>query len=414
MPLFNRSQKIVLVILVCVLLLFVSANVVARIVMPDILQKEISTVLDVPVKVSHAGVNFLSASLWMKDLEIQNIPDSKHPIFLSAKRMIINISFTSLVARQLIFQRVYFEEPTLNLERDEKGRLNLNEFESRLQSRFKPRFKLGKGHFFTGYEVDQFSIKGASFRYNDRWASEGPKKWLVHHLDFSFSNFYYPPQLIDPIPTSLFFSAKIEGIREGSILILGSGNFVVGERNFKIRGDFKNIHLRGINPFFSDFPMTMMDGYASLRSEAICKNDFLEVSSHIRIDELKLEEKPGFSKTKMVFGYPKKDVTQLFESMGTRPFDFDFKIAGDFNNPRFDFEKLIGNSMSQAIEGGLKKAFDQIEQKTAPPLDAAEHPIQRRTSGSGNRDKSSASFKTAVERLTGIKLPGNPESSNDR
>ncbi|MBI4387491.1 MAG: DUF748 domain-containing protein [Candidatus Omnitrophica bacterium] len=363
---------------------------------PKAIEQECSKVFGVPVRIGKAGVNFLNTSFWMRDFEMTNVTGMEARTFLSFKHLSINFSLTSLLARQLIFERIRFQDLVLNLERDQNGQLNLDYFQGQIQKRFKPKIKFGKRHFFTGYEIHQFSIKNGIFRYANRTIPEEVKRWMFRNIDLSFSNFAYPPQFVDPIPTSLYLNAKIDGIREGSVLILGTGNLFAGKKEFRIRSDLKNIRLRDLNPFFYDFPLFFTDGFLNLKSVTNSKDDWLTVTNEAFAEDIRFSEKPGFSKVKTVLGFPKKDIFELFEIMNGRPFHFDFSMSGDLEDPSFRLDEIFKQKFSEAIERQLEKAFQKLNQN-ALGADA-----QTR----GNSAKPQASLKQLIQQWTGIKFSG--------
>lgn len=372
---------------------FVSANITASVIAPRLLEKECEKILGVPVFVKKVDVNFLNASFSLRDVQVVNTSEMEEKYFLTAKNVSVNFSFTSLLARQLIFEKIRLEEPVLNLERSVSGRLNLNELQENIQNRFVTRIRLGKRHFFTGYEINQFAIKQGKFRYLNRVSNEGVRKISLHHLDFSFSNFSYPPQVVDPIPTSLHFNAKSDGLREASILVLGTGNFFAGQRTFKVRSDFKDFSLRDLNFFIPEFPLQMTDGFIDWKSTVSSQDDLLKMESQFVIENLKLAEKPGFSKIKTVFGFPKKDIIDLFLTMQGRPFDFDFSVSSDLNDPTLRLDEKIRGEISAAIQKQLNRVFEKLKQSAME----ADGEMQ-------GSDQSQDSFRKTLEQWTGIKL----------
>ncbi len=390
----KKTYRVIIIFVICFVVLFASADIAARIWVPKLLEGKITLLLGVPAHVEKAGINFLNASFWMQDFKIENLSDLEEREFLSFKRMSMNFSFTSLLARQLIFEKIQFRELVLHIEKDANGITNWERFHRNLKERFKPRFRLGAAHFFTGYEIHQFSIKNGTFRYAD-YSTQEERAWSFHHLDFSFSNFAYPPQIIDPVPTSAFFSAKTDGVREGSILILGSGNFFAGKKNFRVRSDFKNIMLRGMNGLFPEFPLVMADGYLDLKSVLECYDDSLKIANDASVLDLKLSEKSNKSKVKTVFGFQKKDVMELFQNMAGRPFNFSFEVSGDIGDPKFNLEQLIKNKFSSAIEEQIERLSEKYSEKSLRIV--MNKPVR-------SSEKPSTSLKQAFEQWTGIKV----------
>lgn len=390
----EKSQRVGILFLICFSCLFISAGIAARLTIPKLIEERCSALLGTRVHVEKAGINFLSASFWLRGLEIENFEDFKETTFLKLERMSLNLSFTSLLARQLIFEKIHLKNLMINIEKDEKGKTNLNKFHDVLESRFFPRIHLGKKHFFTGYEIHQFAIKNGTFDYFDPHTTVGRKKWMLYNLDFSFSKFTYPPQIIDPIPTSIFFSAKVDGVREGSVLVLGSGNFFAGRKSFKFRSDLKNIMVRDLNGLFPDFTLQMTDGFLDLKSNLTATDDFLQIVNTGTVSELKLGEKTSKQKSKTVFGYPKKDVIDLFQNMAGRPFHFDFKVSSDLNDPKVNLEALLKKEFQSTIELQLRRAFERYSETFGQVI--YEVPKQPK--------KPETSLKQAFEQWTGIKL----------
>ena len=392
----KKSHHVIIIFVVCLFLLFISANLAAQMLVPQVLETECSRLLGVPVTVEKAGINFLNASFWIKGFEMENSPKAEEKVFLSFRHLTINLSFTSLLARQLIVEKIKFQEPTLNLERNASGEFNLDHFSANLRNRFRPQMKLGRQHFFTGYEIHQFSVKNGAFRYVDNSRrSEKSKRWSLHHFDFSFSHFAYPPQFVDPVPTSLYLNAKVSGIREGNILILGSGNFFAGKRNFRVRSDLKNILLRDLNPFLPVFPLLMTDGFLDLKSVVYSKNDWFTMTNEVQVEDLRLKEKPGFEKIKTVFGFPKKDVIFLFDTIRGRPFDFNFAVTGNMEDPSFRPQALLKEALTSSIQDQLEHALSRFHEKTI-------------FADEGNKKqagKPQEAFRQTIEQWTGIKLP---------
>lgn len=389
----NRSRRIVIILLVCVFLFLVSATAASRLVIPNWIEGECAELFGVPASVKRAGINFVGTSFWIEDFALGNVAGAQERTFLSFKKMVIQFSFTSLFARQLIVDKIRFEEPILNLERDAVGVLNASRLESHLKDRFRPRIKFGRQYFFTGYELHHFSVKKGIFRYATYADAKTVKRWRVHHIDLSFSHFSYPPQLIDPVSTSIYVNAKMEGVREASLLVLGRGNFLSGKKDFRIRCDLNDVPLRELNSFFPELPVLLADGFLDLKSELQSKGDRFTLTNGASLEGLRIVEKPGFGKEKVVFGHPKKDVIDLFQKMEGRSFGFDYAVSGNLNDPNFHLGKSFKEKMEKAIEARLAQAFARLKENQLP---FDERSVSLATPRS--------SLREAFEEWTGIKI----------
>lgn len=360
----KKSHRAVVVLLVCFSFLFMAVTFASRIVIPHALEARCRDLFGVPVKIDKAGLNFLNGSLWVKGFEMENPPQSENEKFFSFRSLTVDLSFTSLLARQLIFEQIRFEEPTVNIERRANGELNIHHFERTFGDRFKPRIKLGRQFFFVGYEIRRFSIKRGVLRFFSDTSHNAPKRRSIRDIDLSFSFFAYPPSLVDPTPTSFYLSAKADGIREASLQILGKGSFLSAKRNFHARGDLKNIPARDLNAAFPEFPFLFTDGFADVKSELNSMNDRFRMTGKINVAGLKIADKVSFAKKKTAFGHPRKDILDLFEAAGGRPFDFDFELEGDFNDPVMGLKEVLREKIFVSIETELNKVLERFKGKT--------------------------------------------------
>jgi len=363
MPL-RKTHFTILIAALVLLATLSSVYMASRILVPSFIRKNVSALLGVPVHVQSGGINLFNTTFWIEGLEIGNVPGSRERFFLSLKYFEFNLSFTSFLANELIVEDIRFVDPVLNLERDLKGELNSDRLMSQLKQSFRPRFKIGKFKFFHHYAIRHLSIKNGTFRHYNQNAPADQKEWLFREIDFSFSEFDYPPKLNSPVTTSFYMSAKLSGQEEGKIRILGSGNFISNDKNFRVKSHFQNIALRDLNSLIPNPSQSGADGFSDIESAFNCEHNLLKITNKVRLREVSFPENGEKKFDEVVFGFSRKTLSQFFALTRDQLFQFDFSVSGKLTDPSFDLKQALAQSFFNSAHEELNRVIDRLNSES--------------------------------------------------
>ncbi len=360
MPL-RKSHLVIIIAVLLLIILLSSAHLASQILIPSMVEKNGKTLLGVPTSVERGGINFLNATVWLEGLEVGNVPGSRERIFLSIKRLEINLSFTSFLANEFIVEEVRLINPVLNLERDPRGNLNSDVLGHRFKQLFRPQIRIGKFEFFQRYAIQHFSIKSGTVRHLNHNALPEQREWVFRDIDFSFSEFNYPPRPNSPATTSFYLSSKLTGREEGKIRISGTGIFLSNNKNFKIKSSFQNIALRDVNSLNSvPTQAGIAGGFTDIDSVFYCENNQLKIDNQIKLRNVVIPETNGKKADEIVFGFSRKTLSQFFTLMNDKPFEFDFSVSGNLGDPSFDLKQELANSFFTSAHEKLDKSIDRL------------------------------------------------------
>lgn len=360
MPLRKSHLAIIIAVSLLVILLS-SAYLASQILIPSMIEKNGKALLGVPASVEKGGINFLNATLWLDGLEVGNVPGFRERVFLSIKRLEINLSFTSFLANEFIVEEVRLVNPVLNLERDPKGNLNSDILGHRFKQIFKPRIRIGKFEFFERYAIQHFSVKNGTVRHFNQNALSEQKEWIFRDIDFSFSEFNYPPRPNSPATTSFYLSSKLTGREEGKIRISGTGIFLSNSKNFKVKSSFQNIALRDLNSLNpGPAQVVAASGLTDIDSVFYCENNQLKIDNHVRFRNIVIPETNGKKTDEIVFGFSRKTLSQFFALMNEKPFEFDFSASGDLTDPAFDLREQLGSAFFASAHEALNQSIARL------------------------------------------------------
>lgn len=393
--LIKKSYLTILIAGFTLAVLLTAGYVASQILIPSIIQKNGKDLLGVPVRVEKGGFNFINATLWLEDLQIGNVPNAREPVFLSIKHFELNLSFVSIFANEFIVEDIRLFKPVLNLERDSNGNLNSDLLARQFKQMFRPRLHVGKFNLFQRYAIQHFEVKNGTIRHYNQNASSDQKEWVFRDIDFSFSEFNYPPRLDSPVTTSFYLSSQLSGREEGKIRILGSGVFLANDKNFKIKSIFQNIVLRDFYSLNSTPVLPgAMDGFIDVNSVISCEHNLLKIDNKVKLKNISLPENNGKKTEEIIFGFSRKTLSRFFELTKGQPFQFDFSVSGNLSDPSFDLREKLSSTFLNSVHDAFDKSIDRLNSGS---MQRVEKLIAGEKSGESNPAEL---FRQLVEKFT--------------
>jgi hypothetical protein len=349
------------------ILSLLAAQIASGFFLRPILEREGRRIFRVPVHIDRAGANIFGGSFWMKGIRIKNVEGFGEGDLMHARTLAVNLNLTSLLTHEFSVGQILLKDPFFWVEMNQQGSMNVTEFLSRAIYRFQ-KFAMKKQKLLqsiTSYELEKFAIRRGTINLIDR-RKEG-RVWTLESVSFSLARVLFPPDAQEALPIAIYLNATARGAREGQILVLGRLNPFAAKKSFDITLSAKDIALNEHPYLVSDVPLQLIDGNLQLKVKALCHENQADLYFQVRLSGLKLGEKEllGQKGSSLLFGLPAETVVDFFNDLQpvSEPFSFEFRLAGDLDDPKFNLTREIKDKIREKISDRvLEKMAAAVEE----------------------------------------------------
>lgn len=357
-------RRILFILVLGVVALLIAAQIASSFFLKPILERELRYILQVPVSIDHAGTNLFAGSFWIKGARIKNAQGFQEPDLLSARTIAVDLNLLSFLTNEFSISRILFKDPHLAFEVNEQGQFNVPLFVGRIAGRLqklvkeKPRL----ASLAARYMLEKFVIRNGTVQLIDRRQTE--RNGVLKSVFFSLARIVYPPDPEEALPIGIYVNAAVPGAQEGKILILGRLNIFVPKKSFDVTASAKGLAFSQWGGFIPDFPFRFTEGTFQLKVKALCHENQVDIYHQIRIEGLKFQTKERVQgKPPLVFGLAPETIARFFNDLQStnEPFEFEFRVTGDLDDPQFDVFSAIAERLRQVI-------YDRVANQVAPAL----------------------------------------------
>ena len=363
----NVIKKVMLIFIITLFVFLLVVQVAASFLLRPILEKELRNIFDVPVYINHAGANLFRASFWMKGIRFKNPAGFKEQDAITGRTVSIDLSLLSFLTNELVVTRIQFKDPQFILEINKQGESNFNYFMDKAIQHFqafekrKPKIV----RLITQYTLEKFSVRNGDFQLIDY--SQPERNWVLRSISFSLARIVHPGDPEEVMPTAIYMNASVPGPVEGQVLILGRLNPFVPKNSFDITASVRNLVFNQYSGLAHEFPLNFQEGTLQLKVKAVGHENQVDILYQVRVERLKFTLKEtDQKKPPLVFGLAPATLVRFFNDVhpGEKPFEFEFRVTGSLEDPKFDFWRETEDQLGEIISERITTEMQTIKQRT--------------------------------------------------
>jgi len=342
---FALIRKLVFSSFIFILLLYVILSLSAPLLKIKI-QEFLEEKFNINVKISGAGINLLTRSITLENLEINNPREPDDEIFLKIKKASIRPAILPFFEKKVVIARIAIDIPVLNLYTTEENNNNWDF----IWANQKNANKKNK----TFFPIKEFLIKDGKIKYSKKTNGQKTAEIEIDGLFLYLKSQKHPIQYIKdtPLYTNIKGRGYLPTLPKGTIKLEGNINFLEHLPSFLGKINMDNISLTYFNKFYPDnATIEVLNGSFSLETKTGCLQGRINAKPDVIVKNLKLKLTKNYS-TSDIFKLPILLVIDFFD-IYKEELKFSFNINGTLQDPQFHLEEILKQEISDMISESI-------------------------------------------------------------
>ncbi len=342
---FALIRKLVFSSFIFILLLYVILSLSAPLLKIKI-QEFLEEKFNINVKISGAGINLLTRSITLENLEINNPQEPDDEIFLKIKNVSIRPAILPFFEKKVVIARIAIDIPVLNLYTTEENNNNWDF----IWANQKNAVKENK----TFLPIKEFLIKDGKIKYSEKTNGKKTAEIEIDGLFLYLKSQKHPIQYIKdtPLYTNIKGRGYLPTLPKGTIKLEGNINFLEHLPSFLGKINMDNISLTYFNKFYPDnATIEVLNGSFSLETKTGCLQGRINAKPDVIVKNLKLKLTKNYS-TSDIFKLPILLVIDFFD-IYKEELKFSFNINGTLQDPQFHLEEILKQEISDMISESI-------------------------------------------------------------
>lgn len=335
---FRRLVVLLILIAAVVLAVEYAAAPTAR----RILVEKIKRDTGLTPQVSSVGLSLWRGAATAYDVVLPNFPPFREPTLLQARTITVNLALLPLLSKKVVVQKITLKEAVLTVERNRRGKTNLQAFLKRIEANRGPATR-------SPIIVDKLVWADSTFRFIDHTAGSPPARLVLEEVQF-LARDIDSTRTDDPLPSRFSAQAAIATPRRGRLSMKGRANLFHPLANFDLNLTLESLDLPALQRLYPASPVVFRDGLAYLSTSATCRNYRLNAQNRLVLHRLDFWPR---GQDLRVAGLPLQTVVAFLER--GESIELEFLVTGDVRNPKAHLpavEGLIAKAMRDKILAG--------------------------------------------------------------
>lgn len=349
-------------ILGIIIVLFLGSSFILPITGKLIFEQKVGEILQRKVHLGSLGFNLLTGTVELRDLRIPNEKGFQEKNLFQMGKFSLRISLLPLIFRRIVIQKILILKPQIVIERDKKGRINIQELRDKL---IKGEGK-GTPPALVDFSLKKLILKKGKIIFVDGKIDHPP---FVNSLDdimikvFGISTRSFP----DSLNTKFKMEANLATPHPTRIKSWARGNFIGEKISFEANFAIQKLEIPHFSLYYKkQIPAAVTSGTLSINSKTCCKNSILDSWNHILIEDLNLI--PHKKGKKTFLGIPISQIVKFLRTHQGR-IEFDFPVTGDLKNPEYHLFSAVGQVFGGALKEKVGKPLEKVGRKTGKGLE---------------------------------------------
>jgi uncharacterized protein involved in outer membrane biogenesis len=346
---FGLIRKLFLTALLFLLSLYLISSLSApllKITVQDYLEKQLNT----NIKIGNIGINLLTRSLTLENLEIKNPKGFGDKMFLETESVSIRPALIPLFSKKLVISRIAIENPLLNLCTAGKNQNNWSFlFDNKKSEDNKNKFLL---------PVKEFLIKNGTIKYKQNIGTKEKAEIELDGIFIYIKSQKHPIEYIKdtPLNTSIKGRGYLPTKPKGTLSFEGNINTIEKQPSFLGKIHMNNISLTYFNKFYPDnATIEVLSGSFSLETKTGCLQGRINAKPDVIVKGLQLKLTSDYS-TSDIFKLPLMLVIDFFD-IYKEELKFSFNVSGTLKDPQFHLEEILKQEISTMISESIMNAI---------------------------------------------------------
>lgn len=200
-------------------------------------------------------------------------------------------------------------------------------------------------------ELKSFQLLDGQVTIHDKTIGAG-FDYAVSKININFENIFIPAKPANELVEAVDISANLGNQNAGTLRFQGRSNLMSGI-NLDGKLFIQDVGLSDFNAFLVDQPFQIFSGNFNLQSDIKILSSQLASQHYLKLNSLKLSNKPG--NEKMIMDLPLQTILATLGRLASM--DVPFEVNGDLKNPQFKIGTAIRTAITQSIQkvlaGGL-------------------------------------------------------------
>jgi hypothetical protein len=357
-------------ILGIIIILFLVGSLAISIAGKLIFEQKVGEILQRKVHLGSLGLNLLTGKVKLKNLEIPNEEGFQEKNLFRMKKFSLRVSLLPLISRRIVIQKIFILKPEITVERDKKGRINIEELIKKLTKGEGKEKGKGKGAPpalpLPDFSLKKLILKKGEIIFADGKVAQPPFISKIDNIMVTVTGFstQLPP---DSLGTEFKMEANLSTPHPAQIKSWGRGNFLGEKISFESNFELQKLEIPHFSPYYKEqLPATVASGTFSVNSKTSCKKSILDSRNHILIQDLNLIP---YKKGKRTFlGVPISQIVEFLKSNQGR-IEFDSPVTGDLKDPKYSLLSVVRQVLGHAFKEKLGEPLKKVGKKVGKEVE---------------------------------------------
>ena len=327
----RKLRRVILWIVGVLVVLVLALQMLGGYLAKSFLESGLSQQLSTEVRIGSVQVSLWRNRASVNKVKIANWEGFKKENFVEIPRIDMEVNFLSLLGKEVVIKRILLEKPKLIIEKMEDGKSNISRLKEALMtsrqevSPVRPleikRLEIADGRLSILFHYDKYSTQSIPF----------------DKIQMFLEDLQFPMQ--EGRASTLYFRSLVGEDERGTLKVKGKITLPHPKLSFDLDLRLKDLDLSQFNYYwYQGQPVKIRKGMVSLRSDAQCRENILEVKNTLSLREVSVP----WEKLGGMLGMKEKvwkmiDTFLPFKEEVTA--DLDILVTGDIFNPKIHYSQ---------------------------------------------------------------------------